>query len=367
MPTLCDVRQFVTFGALVYGSSDWRGTVGKLDMIKDVGGSVGTVFEAANANHRLAGEARALAGAAAHAKIAGQIGFELVRARIAVSQAEEISRRFRSPAAESALAFMRPELHRLQAAFDAERAHQLSYQSIANRLRAAIGDGKASRIGEVAIAAEKTASRSALGRALLGAGRFMASKEVTRSLTVLGIALASFKGFSEAPTKAVGWKLAGGATQGAFSFAADRAVTSINPAAALIDPAIKFGAKAMGAAEAGDHLTIGTFYDDCGRIIVSLTQAMTTGDASPLNELHRRSMAGEGSTVLRGYAAMGDALSRTALMDTALTKAADWANNVPAEFRSSSTWWSAVSNDASSVIEAGRGAVLSLADRAGAR
>jgi hypothetical protein len=52
------------------------------------------------------GASRALAGSARHAKAAGQIGFDLVRARVAVSEAERAVELFRSPAAASALVFL---------------------------------------------------------------------------------------------------------------------------------------------------------------------------------------------------------------------------------------------------------------------
>jgi hypothetical protein len=120
MPILQDVQGCALLGSLA-SAATVTSALGAGTLVKDLGG-LGAIYDAAGANERVGGELRALAGAAAHAKVSGQIGFDLVRARVALSQAEEAARTLKSPVAESALVFRRPELQRLQNAFESERA-----------------------------------------------------------------------------------------------------------------------------------------------------------------------------------------------------------------------------------------------------
>jgi len=331
---------------------------------KDLRDAGATIFEAARANQRVAGEARALAGAAAHAKVAGQIGFDLVRSRIAVSQAEETLRMFHSPAAESALVFMRPEMHKLQAAFESERAFQSKYHEIARSLRS---ERSASRLGEIALSAEKVASKSAIGRSILATGKVLTNEWIGGSLMVLGLGIASFKGFHEAPTNSTRWKIAYAAGAGVAARLSDAGLADAvargeNPVALLYDPTVKYGAKALGFHDAGDKLTIGKFYDQTMKTVVAYTQYWRTGDTEPLSKVHELSMKGEGSEVLRGYSMIGDVLARSALVDTVLTKTADWQKNVPDDFRTSPSWWSAIKSDANSLLDIGKGALISAGE-----
>jgi hypothetical protein len=184
-PTLHDAKGFKT-AALAIG----KAAVGPATLVKDFAGAGGAIYDAARANERIAGQARALAGAAAHSKVAGQIGFDLVRARIAVSQAEEIARTFKSPAAESALVFMRPELQKLQSAFESERIYLHKYREIAVGLDRKIEGAASSRLGEFALAAEKVASKSSVGRSIIATGRFLSHPWIANSLVAVGIGIA---------------------------------------------------------------------------------------------------------------------------------------------------------------------------------
>lgn len=371
MPTLRQAQVFRSFGALASAQALGGGTLDGAALVKDLGSAGGTIHDIARAGGRVAGqrmggEARALAGAAAHAKVAGQIGFDLVRARVAVSQAEEAVRAFRSPAAESALVFMRPELRRLRSAFEGERASQRSYQQIADGLADKLGSAS-SRLGKAALAAE-AASRSVVGRTIMATGRMLAHPWIGWSLVALGVGVASIKGGREAPTDAAPWKAAYGAAAGAAAGLVDirlPLVVGRTSPALLYDPAVKYGAQALGLGEAGDKLTIGRFYDEISRSIVSLTQAATTGDAEPLNAVHRRSMEGNGHAVLQGYSMIGEALSRTALVDAALTRTAEWRAGVPDEFKTSPSWWSALRSDAAGLLEAGQGAAITVGEALG--
>src|SRR5579872_6863320 len=291
-PLLNQVQNSRQFGSLAAAG---RVALEHGENAKDLRDTGATIFEAAaRANQRVAGEARALAGAAAHAKVAGQIGFDLVRARIAVSQAEETLRMFKSPAAESALVFMRPEMHKLQAAFESERAFQSKYHEIARSLRNEL-NGSASRLGEIALSAEKAASKSAIGRSILATGKVLTNEWIGRSLMVLGLGIASFKGFQEAPTNSTRWKIAYGAGAGVAARLSDAGLAAAfprgeNPVALLYDPAVKYGAKALGFGDVGDKLTIGKFYDQTMRTIVAYTQYWRTGDMEPLSKVHELSM-----------------------------------------------------------------------------
>lgn len=364
MLILHDVQGCVLLGSLASAEALGAGT-----LVKDFGG-LGAIYDAARANERAGGELRALAGAAAHAKLSGQMGFDLVRARVAVSQAEEAVQTFKSAAAESALVFMRPELQRLQHAFDSERAYTREYRQIAAGLREKLGSTSVSKLGELASAAEKVASRSSVGRSILSTGKFLTQPWVTKSLFVLGVGIASIKGYVEAPTNAVQWKVGYSVGAGSLSSLADAGLAKIvarggNPAALLYDPAVMYGAKALGFGDAGGKLTISTFFEESSKSIISLTQAYRTGDLGPMNAIHQRSMSGNGHMVLQGYSMIGEALSRTALVDTALTKAADWHNGVPNEFKTSASWWSALESDAASIMDAIKGAAITIGEKVG--
>jgi hypothetical protein len=367
VPVLNQVQNSRQFGCLAAAG---RAALEYGEKAKDLRDAGATVFEAAaRANQRVAGEARALAGAAAHAKVAGQIGFDLVRARIAVSQAEETLRMFKSPAAESALVFMRPEMHKLQAAFESERAFQSKYREIASSLQNEL-NGSASRLGELALSAEKVASKSAIGRSILATGKVLTNEWIGRSLMVLGLGIASFKGFQEAPTNSTRWKIAYGASAGVGARLSDAGMGAAvargeNPVALLYDPTIKYGAKALGFGDAGDKLTIGKFYDQTMKTVVAYTQYWRTGDMEPLTKVHELSMKGEGSGILRGYSMIGDVLARSALVDTLLTKTADWQKNVPDDFKTSPSWWSAIKTDANSLLDVGKGALISAGEALG--
>src|ERR1700722_7397286 len=99
IPTLHEAKGFRSFGVLAGALALGKAAVIPGTIIKDFG-SFGALYDAARANERIAGQTRALTSAAAHARIAGQIGFDLARARIAISQTEEIARVFKSRAAE---------------------------------------------------------------------------------------------------------------------------------------------------------------------------------------------------------------------------------------------------------------------------
>jgi hypothetical protein len=368
MLILHDVQGCVLLGSLA-SAETLTNALGAGTLVKDFGG-LGAIYDAARANERVGGELRALAGAAAHAKVSGQIGFDLVRARVAVSQAEEAAQIFKSAAAESALVFMRPELQRLQHAFESERAYTREYRQIAAGLREQLGSASVSKLGQLALAAEKVASRSSIGRSILSTGKLLAQPWVSKSLFVLGVGIASIKGYVEAPTNAVQWKVGYGVGAGSLSGLADAGLAAGvarggNPAALLYDPAVKYGAKALGFGDAGDKLTIGTFFEESSKSIISLIQAYRTGDSGPMNAIHQRSMSRNGHMVLQGYSIIGEALSRTALVDTALTKAADWHNGVPNEFKTSASWWSALKSDADSITDAVKGAAITIGERVG--
>jgi hypothetical protein len=372
VPVLNSAQAFRGFCSLVSTQSLSQVALGGADFIRDVGGAADAIYSAARVNERLGGEARALAGAAAHAKVAGQLGFDLARARVAVTQVEVAARAFKSPAAESALVFMRPELHRLEAAFESERVFQSSYQKIASGLRGKLEAGaKASSLGDVALAAEKIASRSAVGRGIMSTGRVLSNPWVSRSLIVLGIGIAMLKGHSDAPTNSEQWKLgygvAAGISLGVSEVRLGQAVAMgrANPLVLLYDPAVKYGAKALGYKEKdADKYTIGTFYDDCAKSIVSLTQAVKTGDSEPMNAVHKQSMQGNGNRIFQGYSMIGDALSRSSLIDAALTRAAEWHSNVPSEFTTAPGWWDSLKSDVHSIIEIGSGALEAGKDTA---
>ena len=361
-PDLRSVQGLIAFSSLAAGAVGGMG-VETATLIKDFGGAANSAAEVAHraselTGMRLSGERRALAAAATHARVAGQLGFDLVRARVAVAQAEEVVQHFKSSAAQSALTFMRPELGRLQAAFESERSVQGKYLEIMRSLRS-----KSSSLGVLAHAAESTASKTMMGRSLLATGKLLIHPWVGKSLIVLGVGIAAIKGGSEAPTASNAWKAgygtAGGIAAGVSDIGLGQAARG-NPLALFYDPAVKYGAKAMGYGEAGDKLTIGTFFDNCSTNIFALTQGLTTGDTAPMSAVHKRNMEGAGSTVLQGYAMMGDMMSRSALVDAAMTRVADWSNNVPSDFRSSPSWWSALKSDGGSIVDAGRGAWLTL-------
>lgn len=164
------------------------------------------------------------------------------------------------------------------------------------------------------------------------------------------------KGYGEAPTKSSLWKTGYGATAVASSMLVEHGMKGLNPAAALYDPVAKAATSALGLKNV--DVTIGSFYDDCTKHIFAITQAVTTGDTAPMNRVHEELMAGNGSTILKGYAAMGDAIGQTALVDTGMTKLADWWNNVPADFRTSPSWWEAAQSDSRSLMDAGRGMMM---------
>jgi hypothetical protein len=52
-------------------------------------------------------------------------------------------------------------------------------------------------------------------------------------------------------------------------------------------------------------------------------------------------MNGHNGRILQAYASIGDRLSKTSLMDSTLTYAADFMNGVPKDFRGSTSWWKA--------------------------
>lgn len=338
-----------------------------VDSAKDIHGVAEAVRDAARSTQRAQGAARALQAASAHARIAGQMGLDLARMRVEVAKAEEAVRVFRSPAAQSALQFLRPSVLQAQVAFESERYFQIQFQSIARRLR----DGRSSALGEAALAAEKVASKSSIGRGLLATGRLVTRSAVGNALIVVGIGVASFNGYKEAPTRSVPWKAGFGAAAGAASmlteFGPKAAVMAgrANPAALLFDPAVKYGARAMGYGAAGEHLTVETFYQDCSRSIMALTHGLMTGDAEAISETHRRNMAGNGHLVTKGYAMLGEALSRSALIDTAMTKSTEWYANVPEDFKTASSWWDAIASDAGTLAEIGRGIGLTIKEKLG--
>ncbi|MGU3286232.1 hypothetical protein [Methylobacterium mesophilicum] len=363
-PELQIVKGFMTFSNLA------ATTVGVMSgdaatLVKDLGGAANAAAELSHkslalAGMRFSGEGRALKMAAAHARVAGQIGFDLVRARVAVAEAEEAMRHFKSPAAESALVFMRPELDKLQHAFECERGTQSKYRDIAGSLQS-----KSSNFGALAHAAENTASKTMLGRGLLATGKMLSHPWVGTSLVALGVGIASIKGFSEAPTASNKWKIGYGAASGIAAGVSDLGLASAvaaggNPLALFYDPAVKYGAKSLGYGDAGDKLTIGTFFENCSTNVVALTQGLTTGDMAPMSAVHKRNMDGAGSKIIQGYAMIGDAMSKSALVDTAITRVADWTNNVPSEFKSSPSWWSAIESDGGSVMDAAKGALMTL-------
>jgi hypothetical protein len=370
IPTLHEAKGFRSFGVLAGALALGKAAVIPGTIIKDFG-SFGALYDAARANERIAGQTRALTSAAAHARIAGQIGFDLARARIAISQTEEIARVFKSRAAESALVFMRPELQKLQLAFESERLHQSQYRKIAVELGLEIEGATSSRLGEFALAAEKVASRSPLGRSILATGKFLANPTVAKSMVALGIGIASIKGYVDAETHSKAWKVGYGVGAGLASGVADAGLAASvatrggSPASLLFDPAVKYGATALGHGELGDRLTIGTFYEDCSKSIVALTQAVTTGDMEPMNAAHSRLMQGKGSAVLQGYASIGESLSRSRLIDTGLTKLADWHSNVPTEFKTSPSWWEAVRSDVGSISDIVKGVSIAAGEKLG--
>lgn len=330
----------------------------------DAAGALSTLHDAARATERSNGAVRALAGAKAHAIVAGQVGFDLVRARVAVSKAEEAVRLFKSPAADSALVFMRPELQQLEAAFDGERVYQRRYRQIAAGLHLKLGGARASKLGEFALAAEKVASQSGIGRSILSTGKILALPWVSRSLLVLGVGISAVEGALDAPTQSPNWQKTYGATAGAFAGVAEMRLEAAvskrgaNPAALLFDPAVTFGARALGLGDAGEKITIGKFFDEGAKAVTALTQGIATGDTQPMSTFHKQSMAGNGSTILQGYSMIGEALSRMALVDTAITKVVE--RKLPSEFKTSPSWWEAAKSDGYSVFEAVKGAAITL-------
>jgi hypothetical protein len=320
---------------------------------------------AARSTKRAQGAARALDAAAKHAKAAGQIGFDVVRLRVEVAKAEAAVKALKSEAAASALVFMRPALQEAQAAFESERYFQKGYAEIAAKLK----DGKSSALGEMAIAAEKLAEKSTIGRGLLATGKFLTSEGITKPLLVIGIGVAAIKGYQETTDKSVIWKTAGGAISGVTALAKDGgmgaavAAGRMNPAALLFDPAVEHGARALGFKDEGKKLTIGSFYEACNNSIYGLTKGALTGDSEALTKAHEANMSGNVSRIMQGYAMIGEAISRSALGDTALTKLADATQGVPEEFRTSSSWWDAFKSDVGSVLEAGKGAVIAAGEK----
>jgi len=363
VPTLHEVQQVLAVGRTMAAGAISAGAL--VDTAVDVGDIAGVLKDAAQSNKRADGAARALQAASAHARVAGQLGFDLVRVRIEVSKAEAAVRTLKSPAAASALVFLQPSLRQAQSAFESERFFQRNFRDIAVKLQ----NGGRSAVGEAALAAEKLASKSVIGRGLLTFGRVLTKPLVANTLMAVGVGVASIKGYDEAPTQSERWKMGYGAAGGAVSWISDKGLTvavaagRLNPAALLFDPAVKYGAKAFGEAKLGDQLTIGSFYEGCSNTIISLTQALTTGDSAPMNEVHKQHMTGNGNKVMQGYSMLGDAFSRTGLVDTALTKTADWYNDVPEDIRTSSSWWDGLSSDASALGHAGRGAVITVVEK----
>jgi hypothetical protein len=363
-PILHEVAPMLAAGSAIAAAVHNPALLDSAEKLKDFGGLAEPIAHAVHSTERAQGAGRALDAAAKHARVAGQIGFDLARTRREIGLAEQLATRLKSPAAESALVFMRPSLHRLQSDFERERYFVRRYREIARQLKGA----DSSMVGKAALEVEKIAEKSVIGRTLLSAGRILVNPLVAKALLVVGVGVAGIKGYEEAPTDARAWKVAHGIGAGASSFVADAGMGAAilagraNPAAALFDPAVKYGAKAVGLGDAGDKITIGKFYEGCSKSIIGFTQGFWTGDSAALSEVHKHNMSLSGSTVLRGYAMIGDVLSRSSVLNAAEDRIVDWYKNVPQDMRTSSSFWEALKQDTGSIGEVGKGLMLTIKD-----
>ncbi len=347
-PTLQEAAQFARNGAVACaavvgtGIESISSAHAFASTIKDVGA------EGAKLAARAGGFERAVEAAGRNARLAGQIGFDLVRQRVEYSRAQEIARVMKSPAAESALAFMKGPLLETEAAFAQTRSFQNGYRDLALRL-------EPSFVGKSALAVERGAERL-LGQGLMSRLKPILPK-IGKFIGVTGIFVASIKGYQGAPTDSIAGKVAYGAGAGVMAFAVDKVIYK-NPVIALADASIVNYAKALGASkEAAETLTISSFYDDSARIIGAYAHAIATRDTAPLDRVHKHNMSANANIVIRGYAQLGEALTRSSLVDKAMTDVVDWMYDVPTEYRTSSSWWEAIRSDAGSVADLGASVV----------
>jgi hypothetical protein len=210
---------------------------------------------------RWAGEStQALKAATRHMRVMGQMGRDVARMTREIEFAREAVRSFKSPAAASAIAFMQPALTAAQGAYEQERALWRGYLNMAREYSVYSESG----LGKFALGAEKFLSKSSIGRGLLEhGGTILSARWVDRGLKGVGAGIAAVKGYEDSVLKTRTGKAASAATAGALSLGTDVAMGQaalagrIHPAALLFDPAVKYGAQALGLGDAGDKITFG--------------------------------------------------------------------------------------------------------------
>lgn len=310
---------------------------------KDAGGALDAVGGAGATTRLARAGGDALKAATRHMSAMGQIGRDVTRMTREVGLAEEAVRSFKSPAAASALVFMKPALAAAEGVYEQEKALWYGYLKLSQEYSVHSETG----IGKFALGAEKIVSKSLIGRGLLETGgKILSNRWVDGGLKGVGAGIAAIKGYEDSVLKSRAGKAVSAATSGLLSLGTDVAMSKaalagkVHPAALLFDPAVKYGAQAIGLGDAGDKITFGKWAEGTANVLSGIAGALWTGDSKPLDDVHARNMSGKNGMVLQGYAMLGEAIASSSIVDSAMMKVADWIAGVPPDFTNSDTWWS---------------------------
>jgi len=149
------------------------------------------------------------------------------------------------------------------------------------------------RIGKAALALETVLRGSQVGCKLLSAGRIVTSKAFVNGLVVIGSLGAAVESYQHSGAETQGGKLANAALGGGAGY-----LTMANPWVAAVDLAAPKGYKP------------GELYSGTADELTAIGESIALRDMKPLDDLHKRSMAGAHGKVLQAASEAGEFWSK---------------------------------------------------------
>ena len=282
-----------------------------------------------------------------HLAASRQLGDEYARALAVIGDARAKAR-LGSKAAESALTFMEPHLNASREAWKAAHSRASSYQSV----MAKYSGSPVTSIGKFARDAERLMEGNAAGRLMLQSGRVLNSKMVSQGLKKVGWLATALDQHNKSPFKSgVGRiidSVAHASAQTVVSGAISTAVMAgrMSPAALVFDPAVTYGARAIGLGDMGEKLTIGKLVEGTVAAFGAVGSAIVQGDSAPADVFHERSMRGDYGYVYQGWSAIGQTIADTGVVADAFEAGADFCEKVSTSvsnsFQAAGVWWDTV-------------------------
>jgi len=118
-----------------------------------------------------------------------------------------------------------------------------------------------------------------------------------------------------------------------------------NPAVALYDPVVKYGSKAIGQGDLGEKFTISKWIEGTANVYAAYAEAFWYRDSEALTRVHAQNMSAANGVVLQGYAQLGDAFSKSGVIERTVDgvdAVSQFVKSVPGHFKKAAAWWEAL-------------------------